>query len=245
MVLGGTPLRLRSVSWESQLTAAVSHNKLVSWGGVRDEPILAGYRASQRYDEGKPLAAFYSVDVSYNADGTPVRDGSGRLVLGDTAYVGPSIPTRELGFTNTFTLLRDFTLFSFLDYKGGHYQFNMTQQTANTDNLSREQVLRTNAADSLRAEILRSGATAPFMSPADFLKLRELSLTYSVPAHLTQRFGTNRMSVALAGRNLWMWTRYDGPDPEVNIEGDATFTRSDYMSVPATRQWVATVNLTF
>lgn len=121
----------------------------------------------------------------------------------------------------------------------------MTEATAHTDGLTRIQVYQADDEEKLQAEMLRSGATRPFMSQADFLKLRELSLTYTVPSKLSGRFGAERLGISLAGRNLGLWTKYEGPDPEVNINGADTFTRSDYMSVPATRQWVATVNVSF
>jgi len=243
--LSGTPVAARALNWDTRLGVSFNKNELTSWGGARNEPILVGYRSAQRHDVGKPLGAFYGIGVSYNADGTPKRDAARRLVLGDTAYIGSSVPTREIGFTNTFTIFGNLSLYSFFDYKGGHYQFNMTEATAHTDGLTRIQVYQANAADSLQAEILRSGATLPFFSKADFVKLRELSLTYAVPTRFTGTFGADRVSLSLAGRNLALWTKYEGPDPEVNIEGDATFTRADYMTVPATRQWVATVNVSF
>ena len=158
---------------------------------------------SQIHDVGLPLAAYHGIGVSYNADGTPKRSATGSLVLGDTVIVGPSVPTREIGFSNTLTLFGNLSLYGFLDYKGGHYQFNMTDMTAHIDGLTRPQVYQANAADSLQAEILRSGATLPFIEKADFVKLRELSLTYNVPARYTKALHTDRLSLSLAGRNLW------------------------------------------
>ncbi|HET6764125.1 MAG TPA: hypothetical protein VFH27_10645, partial [Longimicrobiaceae bacterium] len=60
-----------------------------------------------------------------------------------------------------------------------------------------------------------------------------------------RRFGSTGMSLSLAGRNLGIWTDYMGLDPEGNIEGDADFIRYDYMTVPATRRLVATLNVSF
>jgi TonB-linked SusC/RagA family outer membrane protein len=246
--LNATPVATQALTWDSRVNFSVNRNRLTSWGGTREdsEYMAVGYRAAQRHALNMPLGGFYGTTVSYNADGTPKRNAAGALVVNeDTVFAGSSIPTRELGFSNTFTVLGNLSLYSFLEYKGGHYQFNMTEMTAHQDRLTRIQVYQANDAEKLEAEILRSGATLPFMSKADNVRLRELSLTYNVPTHLTRQFGTERLSVSLAGRNLGLWTKYDGPDPEVNIEGDATFTRADYMSVPATRQWVATVNVSF
>jgi hypothetical protein len=54
-----------------------------------------------------------------------------------------------------------------------------------------------------------------------------------------------RATVSLAGRNLAIWTDYEGADPELNFSGNADFTRSDYASVPMIRRVVASVNFSF
>jgi hypothetical protein len=85
----------------------------------------------------------------------------------------------------------------------------------------------------------------PFITKADFTKLREVSLTYTLPNSLVSRLGISRLSVTAAGRNLAIWTRYSGADPDLNFNGADTFTRSDYMSVPMMRRFVGTINVTF
>lgn len=67
-------------------------------------------------------------------------------------------------------------------------------------------------------------ALAPFaglnqMKPGDFLRLREVSLTYTLPASILDPLRLDGLTVTLSGRNLWMTTRYGGVDPEVNAIG--------------------------
>jgi hypothetical protein len=85
----------------------------------------------------------------------------------------------------------------------------------------------------------------PFLTKADFTKLREVSLTYTLPNALVSRVGLKGVSITAAGRNLAIWTKYSGADPELNFNGADTFTRSDYMSVPMMRRFVGSVNITF
>lgn len=54
---------------------------------------------------------------------------------------------------------------------------------------------------------------------ADFLRLRELSLSYKVPQSTLDRLGVRNLSFSLSGRNLWLWSKYPGVDPEVNAIG--------------------------
>jgi len=48
------------------------------------------------------------------------------------------------------------------------------------------------------------------------LRLREVSLTYRAPAEWAERFGASGMSVTAAGRNLALWTKFPGSDPELD-----------------------------
>jgi hypothetical protein len=54
---------------------------------------------------------------------------------------------------------------------------------------------------------------------ADFLRLRELRLTYQVSSDLIQDFGARRLSITAAGRNLFLISPYGGVDPELNAVG--------------------------
>ena len=53
----------------------------------------------------------------------------------------------------------------------------------------------------------------------DFLRWRELSLTYIAPERIAAKAGAANMQVTFAARNFKLWTRYPGVDPEVNLIG--------------------------
>jgi len=67
------------------------------------------------------------------------------------------------------------------------------------------------------------GPIAPYIEDASFLKLRELSVGVDVPASVVGalNLGLETMRVSLTGRNLFMWTKYTGLDPEVANFGSA------------------------
>jgi TonB-linked SusC/RagA family outer membrane protein len=89
--------------------------------------------------------------------------------------------------------------------------------------------------------------------PGDFVRLRELSLTYTASPSTAARFGARSLAVTLAGRNLWLWTRYTGTDPEVNAISpfgsdvlENNFLQStDAFGVPIPRRFAFTVNYGF
>ena len=78
---------------------------------------------------------------------------------------------------------------------------------------------------------------------ASFVRLRELSLSYSVDQILAARLGLNSMTIAVSGKNLWTSTNYSGIDPETNaISGNRgglnSFLQSiDAFGVPIPRLW--------
>lgn len=53
----------------------------------------------------------------------------------------------------------------------------------------------------------------------DFIRWRELALTYTAPARWAQLAGAQDLSITMAARNFMLWTKYPGVDPEINVYG--------------------------
>ena len=63
----------------------------------------------------------------------------------------------------------------------------------------------------------------PFNQPASFLKVREVSVSYTLPARFVASLVGGRITNArlnVSGYNLWMITSYGGLDPEVSFAGN-------------------------
>ena len=89
------------------------------------------------------------------------------------------------------------------------------------------------------------GTQAGYMEDADFIKVREVALTYDAPAKLASRIGASSLSFTVAGRNLATWTKYKGLDPELNVSGQNNFTTADFLTQPPVRYWIGRVNIAF
>jgi len=181
--------------------------------------------------------------VQRNADGTIVKV-AGRPVL-DTAsvYMGPSVPTREMAFSPSVRLFERLRLRTLLDYKSGHYQFNVKDWRRDRALVSWATVDPAANPDDV---LVRSFASQTFLhiQKADFLKLRDVSASYDLPVARAKRF-IDRATVTVAGHNLKVWTKYGGADPEVNFNGVSTFNRNDSWTVPMTRRYSASVAVNF
>jgi hypothetical protein len=81
---------------------------------------------------------------------------------------------------------------------------------------------------------------------ASFAKLRELSLTWTLPQTLVRDLRVGGASLTVAGRNLHTWTKYPGLDPEASFQGGSRGAGQwDQAVLPQLRQYTTTLNLTF
>ncbi len=90
-----------------------------------------------------------------------------------------------------------------------------------------------------------AGPGEQFMEDAGFVKLRELSLTFSVNQPVIRNLtGFGSADFRIAGRNLKTWTKYRGLDPEVNNAGAEYLTQGiDWFANPHSRSFVVSVSL--
>ncbi|HEX8696637.1 MAG TPA: SusC/RagA family TonB-linked outer membrane protein [Longimicrobium sp.] len=234
-------------TWTSRVSHSTNRNRLESWGGVRDEPIFTGFSLTNvgvRIAEGAPLGQFYGTVPSVDpVTGELLRDAQGNLIVTrDTVYFGNNQPTRTLSWDNTFRVFRNLALGFQLDHQGGLYQINLTRRTRTLDQVTRETV--DPAADSLQRRILLSGAGAQWIEKADFVKLREISASYTLPSRFARRMGGEAVILTVSARNLKTWTDYTGTDPEVNA-AVSDFTLAETNSIPPTRRVTASVTVRF
>jgi hypothetical protein len=91
-----------------------------------------------------------------------------------------------------------------------------------------------------------TGYDEPCAEDADFVKLREISVSYTFDQPwVARRIGMSSIDVRIAGRNLKTWTDYSGLDPEVGgVGGNINrFNGYDYFNLPLTRSIVFAVGL--
>jgi hypothetical protein len=153
---------------------------------------------------------------------------------------------------NTFYLFRNIRLYALVDYKRGYLVGNNNEEIrclglagaplcrANYYPLEYDPVYLAERA----SPALAQGTVDQYYEKGDFAKLRELSITYSLPDGLMR--GVTHASLTLAGRDLHTWTSYPGLDPEASVNTVATsyFTADQGLTPPLTR-YIATIHLTF
>ncbi len=85
-----------------------------------------------------------------------------------------------------------------------------------------------------------------------FMRWRELALTYDFSPTLASKLGARTLSFTASGRNLLLWTKYPGVDPEVNaIDRTASTLDQNFLAsteafgVPIPRRFSFAVNFGF
>ena len=243
VLLTATPLHRKSLTIETTLSLATNSNRLVSFGDDRAPIVFGSYAPSQRYEVGFPLGAMWAQQVRRNADGTLLKVAGRPVIDPASVYMGPSIPTREVAFSTGVRVFERVNIHGLLDYKAGHYQFNVKDWRRDRAGVSWDTVNPAADPDDVLVRTFAS-QTLLHIQKADFLKLRDVSVSYDVPKAMTRGL-LERATLSAAGHNLKIWTKYGGADPEVNFNGVSTFNRNDSWTVPMTRRYSLSLSVAF
>ena len=216
------------------------------------------------------MLAFLATPKSY----TDLTNGSVIMTEnGISTDLGKPTPDYTGSFGATLTLRRNWRINTLFEYKGGNYTYwclicgfrNASPVGTNSELFAKTEATLRNPASTAQQRLDAAmvwvndlASLTPYqglneVSDGDFVRLREVSLTWNVPKELTSRFGGREMSVSLTGRNLFLWTKYQGVDPEVSYVGlggqsgtDANFVDSiDGFGLPIPRRIGLSVRLGF
>ncbi|KYP13835.1 TonB-dependent receptor [Flavihumibacter sp. CACIAM 22H1] len=135
------------------------------------------------------------------------------------------------GFDNTFRY-KGFELNTLFTFQGGNYVYWGTYAGL------RDQRFWNNSTDVLRAwtkpgdvtdmpksyfgDNTSNGSGFPLdinVFKGDFIKLRTATLAYNLPSLVVNKIKINSLRFYVTGNNLWIGTKYPGPDPEVSSNG--------------------------
>jgi TonB-linked SusC/RagA family outer membrane protein len=97
-----------------------------------------------------------------------------------------------------------------------------------------------------RGSASNSASYKQFVEDASVTRLREITLMYSLRSPGFRRFThLSNVDFSLTGRNLILWTRYTGTDPEVNITGAGLSRGQDWFTNPNTKSLLFSVKITY
>lgn len=94
-----------------------------------------------------------------------------------------------------------------------------------------------------------NNTTTRYLQKTDYIRLRNVSVGYTLPSSLTQKFYVQNLRVFLQGTNLWTYNPYFRGDPEVGRGSEESnlllLGETTLYSYPQTMGWTFGVNVTF
>ena len=238
-----------SIAWDLTLSGSTTHNKILELGeGV--SPIFVGFY--QQHRAGYPAGGYWAPTVQFsdaNSDGIIESD---EVSLSDSAvFRGSALPTKEASLNSQLAIFGGKVIIGTqFDYRGGHLVDNSLEQfrcfsVQNCRGLYDASAPLEQQALVQATFLPGGGNSVAFLEPGWFIKLRELSFTFEAPDRWARAFRASRLSLTLAGRNLWTITDYSGVDPEVNAFAQDNFATGDFESQAQVRYFTARLNVGF
>jgi TonB-linked SusC/RagA family outer membrane protein len=249
-VLSGRPIDLPVVAWDFALNGSYNTNKIVSLGvDAAGKPIPPIIGTTIAQVKGQPLNSYYDYNYYYSdANGDGLIAPSEVTISTTKTFQGYSLPRREMSFTTGLEFLdKVFRLQAVLDYKGGNKLYNNTERIRcqSFNNCNGLVNATASLADQARVIALRfkspQTTQAGWYEKADFTRLREVSLTWSAPERWATTLHGRSLSATLAGRNLALWSKYSGMDPEASY-GQAD-TPAEFLTQPPLSFYTLRVNV--
>ncbi len=257
-------LKSRKLSWTTSVNLANNSSEVVS---------LAGDLKTLQVDQSRTLSAFIHQTVGLPFANIKAfdykRDDQGRILLknglpqqGELLDMGSGVHKLTGGWNNELSF-GNFRFGALIDFKYGGkiysatnayaYNFGVHKETLD----GRESGIVAAGIDEATGEANQVQVNAQqyygalysisslFVYDASFIKLRQLTLGYNIPAAKLQRYGIQGLTISAVGRNLAILSKKtDNIDPESNYN-NSNAQGLELAGVPGTRSIGLALNLKF
>ena len=239
------PLVSGPFNWNTALNFTANKNKVLEL--YQGHPILNIGRAGSGIAVGEPVSFFYGFNVlGVNpADGNLIYEDlnhDGKISDLDRKKIGSPHPLFYGGINNSMTY-KQFCLSFLFSFSYGNKIFNSTRIYTETISQSNQStaILRRwkqpgDITDVPISSVYNQRISSRFVEDGSFLRLKNIRLSYEMPAGLIGRAGLTRLQIFIAGKNMLTFTRYSGMDPEVNYNGlNAIALGTDFFTCPQSK----------
>lgn len=264
-------VRTKNFRWSTTVNFNYNKNELTNLYVSANDVTNYLYNTQNRV--GQPMQSLYSVRYAglnnagrpqaYTKDGKLVTD-AGQLKVEDLVYSGTMIPPYTTSLVNNLRY-KNFELFAMFVYYGGHHMRDVIapyltklpelNYTTNMDRLAMNywkkpgDEANPNLAPGFYAQapsnvtMLYDGAEQNIQR-ADYIKLRDVTLSYNLPSALLQKYRVGGLRVNFQVQNAWRWSaNKQNLDPEVWTGGGISSYATRGVLAPAS--YTLGLNLNF
>lgn len=266
LTLSSINIDRKGIRWSTDLNLSSNRNKVVEL--ATNEPLYAGYEASgvtatNVVLPGQPLGTFWGlkflgVDPATGNALYEDKNGDGRITPDDGQVIGNAQPKLFGGFTNRLSY-KGFDLSVFFQFSYGNRVLNLTKQsTVNTGsslnfNQSTDALKRwqkegdiTSVPRYVYENTYNNYLSSRFVEDGSYIRLKNVSLGYNLPKVWVSRVKLANVRIYASATNLWTYTKYAGPDPEVStLDGSTAAQGIDFNTLPQVKNVMAGLTVTF
>jgi len=233
-------------NWNISYNMTFYHNTINNFnrpplqtGAVSGQGLTGAY--AQVIENGHSLFTWnMPVFTGYNSTGVAqYADNAANKV------VGSALPNFGAGLTNNFSY-GNWSLSVFMNTSRGFYVYNNTANAYFLAGSLRTAHNVTYATYNSNENSFNPGAVSTrFLEKGDFVRLSNVTLSHNFK--FDQKY-IKALTLSLSGQNLYLWTKYSGLDPEVNVDKNINGVPSrgfDYAGYPKPRTFTLSLNMTF
>lgn len=255
IALHGTPYQTANTEWTLGLNIATADNKVTNLNGAD----FLQASANIRHVVGFPVGSWFGKKVvgsTLEADGTvdniTCDDGTAQhaAISCDNApqvFLGRTLPNFEASVTSTLRVFKNLEFFVMVDSKRGYSKLDGDERVRCVAfDLCESNWFKQGVDPALLGAETSTGFVSDVIHDASFVKLREVSLRYTLPDRFFAPLHASGAWISVAGRNLATWSDYPGLDPEDTFQGGTRgFGQWSQAVTPQLMQFVTTVHLSY
>jgi TonB-linked SusC/RagA family outer membrane protein len=223
--LSGSPVKTKDFTWTTTLNFTTINNKVLRTDAAGNNVNQGQNRSTlgnaiTAYVRGFSGPQILAYDYKYDSKGDMVVDASGYPVRGDSLIAWGSVLPKVYGGLNNEINFKGVTLSFLIDYNYGNKILSATSYNTIFRGLNKltlegrdgitKGVTETGAPNTVRADAqgyyraLAQNVTSVHVLDGDFIKLRQVQLSYTIPSDIVSRSVIFRSAqISLVGRNLW------------------------------------------
>jgi TonB-linked SusC/RagA family outer membrane protein len=263
VILGGSPVWTGDFRWKTGVNYSHNRNRVLELAEGLDRFVFGGDGSnsySMRLEVGGSFGDFYgrkflrddAGNIQYDDQGLPKPDRS------DFKKIGNTSPDFNLGWQNTFSY-KGFSLYFLIDGRFGGDVLSLTQAELDKAGVSRRTGDdRNNGGVSFDGKTItnverfynivggRDGISEHYVYSATNVRLRELSLGYSLPKNLLSKVQVIKgVDVSLIARNLFFIVNNAPYDPDASLSTGNSLQGVDVFGMPSARSLGFNLKLNF
>jgi len=244
--------------WETNFNISFNKNKVLRLDQDRDIVADDGFSPPKIIRIGEDMNSFYmrkwaGVDpangdplwekITTNENGQQVISTTNVLSDATPQIVGTYSPKFTGGMNNTFSY-KAVTLSAFFNFVSGNSVYNGSRQSYDSDGAyetvntmvladgwsrwEKEGDVATHPKSVFGGNKNSNRVSSRYLEDGSYLRLRNVRLSYELPADFLKRIKVANARVFVSGDNLLTFTDFSGMDPEVNLDVDGGESSNRY-----------------